>query len=137
MPIHRMTLEEGVFNAKAVGYFDSVDGRMWANALRNQARGGQALVAVVDIVEVNRICPTILKAVAEVTRLTNFNGLALVIDPSRCSQITRVLDKLGELPDVRVFFSHEDAERYARGRLNRALGSAYAMTFSTRPAFSF
>jgi hypothetical protein len=110
---------------------------MWANALRNQARGGQPLVAVVDIVEVNRICPTILKTVADVTRLANFNGLAVVIDPSRCSQLTRVLDKLGELPDVRVFFSHEDAQRYARSRLNRALGSAYAMTFATRPAFGF
>jgi hypothetical protein len=138
MPIHRMTIEDGVFAAKTVGYFDSVDGRMWANALRNQARGAaQPMVAVLDITEVNRLCPTIIKTVADVTRLPNFNGLAVVMDPSRCSQLCRVLDKLSELPEVRVFYTQDDAYRYARSRLNWALGSAYAMTYTRTPAFSF
>src|SRR5690606_27115527 len=112
MPIHRMNFENGIFAAKQVGYFDNLDGRMWANALHTHAKNDLLpLVAVVDIVEVSRICPTLVKTLTEVSKLPNLNGIAFILDPSMTSQHARIIEKLSEIPNLRFFQSSEDAYR--------------------------
>lgn len=137
MPIHKMSYEDGVFIAKAVGYFDNVDGRMWATALRNHAKNDYLpLAAVIDIAEVNRICPTVIKTITDSMRISNFSGIGLVVDSSMASINARALEKLIELPNVRIFYTREEAYRYARNRLNSGIGSAYAATYRAM-AFAF
>lgn len=138
MPIHKMHYEEGVFSAKTVGYLDNVDGRMWSNALKNYAKNDMlSMVAVIDMVEVNRICPTVIKAVAEGVRISNLNAIAIIMDSSMASQNARMIEKLTELPNVRVFYSYEDARRYVRSRLNASVGSTAFAGLHTTRAFGY
>lgn len=138
MPIHKMSFEGGIFSAKTVGYLDNVDGRMWSNALKKHAKDDMyPLSAVVDMVEVNRICPTVIKAITETARIPNIGAIAIVIDSSMSSQNVRTIEKLADLPNVRIFFSFEEARRYAGNRLTASVGSgAFAGTNITR-AFSY
>lgn len=127
MPIHKMSCEDGVFTAKTVGYFDSVDGRMWANALRNYAKNDLTpLVAIVDMSEVNRICPTVIKAIVEAARTPNLQAIAVVLDTSMASQNARLLDKLMDVANLRVYYSRDEAQKYLRYKLNAPLGGGVA-----------
>lgn len=138
MPIHKMNYDDGIFSAKTVGYVDNVDGRMWSNALRNYAKNDMyVLSAVIDMVEVNRICPTVIKAIAEAARIPNIGAIAIVIDSSMSSQNVRVIEKLADLSNVRVFFSFEDARRYAGSRLTASVGSSAFAGMSVARAFSY
>jgi hypothetical protein len=138
MPIHKMSCDDGIFSAKTVGYVDNVDGRMWSNALKNYAKIDMyVLSAVIDMVEVNRICPTVIKAIAEAARIPNIGAIALVIDSSMSSQNARAVEKLADLPNVRVFFSFEEARRYANSRLTASVGSSAFAGMSMTRAFSY
>lgn len=119
MPIHRMTFEDQCFTAKAVGYFDNTELRLWANALNNHAESQSLpIVAVVDMVEVNRLCPTVTKIFTEAFKNPKMKGIALVMSDSMASQNMRVIDKLSDIPGVRVFATQEEAQRFARSRLS-------------------
>lgn len=139
MPLHKMSLEGDVFFAKAVGYLDNMDGRMWANALQNHV-GGHLLpmAAIIDMIEVDRICPTVTKIVAESIKLSNLRGIAIVVNPTMASQNTRVIDKLSEMSGVSMFSSMEDARRYANNRLTLLIGSSLqGATFTAFAMSSF
>jgi hypothetical protein len=140
MPIHKMTLEGDVFVARAVGYLDNMDAKLWANALQNHA--GNSLLpiaAVMDMVEVNRLCPTVTKIFSEISRNPNMRAVAIVISDSMASQNARVIDKLGEIPGVRVFPTHEEANRFARSRLTApaVVGSGWGAATVSSFAFAF
>ena len=114
MPIHKMNFEGGVFFAKQVGYIDNVDVRMWANALGNHAgEAGMPVVAVVDMREVDRLCPTVLKVFSGILKIGNLRGVALVTSDMMASRNARVIEKLAQLPSVLVFSTLDDARQYA------------------------
>lgn len=114
MPIHKMHYDSGVFFAKKVGYIDAVDIRMWANALSNYAtEAGAPVVAVVDLREVDRLCPTVLKVFAAILKTANLRGVALVTSDMMASRNVRVIEKLAQFPDVLLFSTLADAQGYA------------------------
>lgn len=136
MPIHRMSFDNGIFQSKNVGYFDNLDGRMWANALKKHATNDLLpLVAIIDIVEVNRICPTLVKIMGDVAKTPNLNAIAFIVDPSMTSQHSRVIDKLSDIPNLRFFSNYEDAYRFAKGRLQVTVGSSVSSSFAYAFAF--
>lgn len=115
MPIHRMYLEADVFVAKTVGYLDNLDAKMWANALRNHADTSvHPLNAVVDMVEVSRLCPTVIKILSELIKTQSTDKIGIVISESMASQNARVIDKLGEINGIRIFATYEDAYRFVQ-----------------------
>jgi hypothetical protein len=129
-----MTLESDLFVAKAVGYLDNTDLKLWSNALNNHASGNLfPIAAVVDMVEVNRLCPTVSKIIAEVVKNPNMRGVAVVISDSMMSQNARIIDKLGDIPGVRVFPTQEEAYRFAKARLSApaVVGSRGGMTVTS------
>jgi hypothetical protein len=134
MPIHKMTFEGNTFNAKAVGYFDNMELRLWANALNNHAN--TPIVAVLDMVEVSRLCPTVTKIFTEAFKNPNMRGIALVISDSMASQNMRVIDKLGEISGLRVFMTDEEAHRFASARLS-ALSVKAGWNGATVSSFAF
>jgi len=124
MPIHRMNLENGVFSARQVGYFDHVDARMWANALSNYADTSDSpLMAVMDVSEVDRICPTTMKVFSSLASNGNLVGIALVTGSAMVSRNAKMLEKLATLAGVRVFTTYEEAMRHAKTQLNPTFGS--------------
>ncbi len=139
MPIHKMNFEGGVFFAKQVGYIDNVDVRMWANALGNHAgEAGMPVVAVVDMREVDRLCPTVLKVFTSILKIGNLRGVALVTSDMMASRNARVIEKLAQLPSVLVFSTLDDARRYASKHTQSTFGSFAPSSQSTfSPAFGF
>jgi hypothetical protein len=137
MPIHKMTLEGNTFIAKAVGYFDNMELRLWANALNNHA--DTPVAAVLDMVEVSRLCPTVTKIFIEAFKNPNMKAITIVMSDSMASQNMRVIDKLGEISGVRIFSTLEEAQRFTKARLtappvkagwNGATVSSFAFTGS-------
>lgn len=120
MPIHQMNYENGVFFAKQVGYLDNVDVRMWANALSNHAQDASTpVVAVVDMVEVNRICSTMPRIITDLLTAARIRGVVLVIGDSASSQTTRIISKLSDLGRVCVFPTFDEARRFAGSKLEK------------------
>lgn len=123
MPIHKMQFDDGVFYAKQVGYFDNVDARMWVSALKKYAANSPVpVVAVTDITEVDRLCPTVLKLLSDVLNTPNVSSIAIATGTCSTSQTTRVLRQLSELNGVRVFCSIDEARRYAAAKLRSSAG---------------
>ncbi len=97
VPIHKMSFDDGMFFARQVGYIDYVDARMWANALGNHAENsGEPIMAVVDMLEVDRLCPTVIEVFETVLDKANVLGIVLVTGAS-----------------IPVFTSHRIAPQYS------------------------
>lgn len=133
MPIHRMQVEDGIFVAKTVGYLDNMDARTWANALRKNDTSS----AIVDMTEVNRICPTVPKMFAEANRLPNLRTIAVIVNPNMSSQNQRIVALLTEQPHVRVFTNADDARMHAQFYASKSAhggagvaAATYATTYS-------
>lgn len=120
----------GIFYAKPVGYFDNIDGKMWSNAVKKYANDNYASVGlVIDMTEVDRVCPTLVKVFAEIAKLDNMTASAIVIDPNMYSRNSRVIDKIAQYRNVQVFHTMLDAEDFVDSRL--ATGATPFATFST------
>lgn len=136
MPIHKMSLDDGVFFAKQVGYIDHVDARMWANALKNHAKTSDSpIMAVVDMTEVDRLCPTAIKEFTSSLQAVNILGVLLVTGDSMASRNSRVLGKLNELNGVRVFPTLDEARRFANTRVRPTVGAYVARSVMAYTAF--
>ncbi len=136
MPIHKMSLEGEIFTTRSVGYMDNSDGKMWANALRNHAADYRFPVPVViDMVEVDRLCPTIPRVIQEALKNGDTSAVGIVISDSMASQNARAISKLSEIPGVRVFATAEDAHRFVLTR--PAAISKGGWNTMTVTAFSF
>ncbi|GAB4522562.1 MAG: hypothetical protein OHK0046_35250 [Anaerolineae bacterium] len=123
MPIHKMTLEDGIFFSKQVGYIDNVDIRMWANALTNYANSSdRPIMALVDLIEVERLCPSILKVLGKVLLTADLFGVVMVVSDQMASRNASVLGKLSELDNVRIFDNLEEAQRFVKAQLNPTFG---------------
>lgn len=135
MPIHKMNHSDGIFFAKPVGYFDSIDGKMWSNAFKNYAKNSYLSIgAIMDMTEVDRVCPTLMKVFGEIVKLDPLVATALIIDPNMYSRNSRVIDKIATYRNVQVFHSRIEAENYVNTRLT--VGSATVSTYSfSTPAF--
>lgn len=137
MPIHKMTFKEGIFFAHQVGYVNSVDLQMWANALNKYARSTpHSLVAIIDLREAERVCPTVLKVITGVLGTGNLIGITIVVGDNMASRNERILSKLGGVAGVTVLSSVKDAYALASTRLSACVGEG--ATFATSPlGFSF
>lgn len=126
-----MNIENQVMTARTVGYFDNMDGRTWANAVR----ANTPLVVILDLQEVDRICPTLVKVMAEVSRTAGLRSVLLVVSSTMSSQTARMVDKLAEYGNVRALPSYEEAEQQARITVSKAQSKAAAVSFAR--GFSF
>lgn len=134
MPIHNMNFENNVFFARQVGYVDDVDARMWSNALKNYAANTDSdVVAVVDMCEVERLVPTVVKVFQSILKQGNLRGVAIVAGNLMNSRNARVLSKLTELSGVSVFSSQDEAYAFANTRLNPSFGYATSHSFQALP----
>ncbi|MFW5691473.1 MAG: hypothetical protein ACOCXZ_03125 [Chloroflexota bacterium] len=123
MPIHNMNFESGVFFARQVGYVDDVDARMWGNALKNYAQNADLpVVAVVDMREVDRLVPTVTRVFSGLLSAPNLAGIAIVAGELMGSRNARVLSKLCELENVRVFSTIDEARAFARMQVKPVFG---------------
>jgi hypothetical protein len=114
MPIHKMQFEDGVFAAKSVGYLDNVDARMWANALRTHAENSPfPITAVLDILEVSRICPTVTQILTTALNNPNVRMVVLATGTSISAQKAKIIDQLCQLQSLRIAADVEDARRLA------------------------
>jgi hypothetical protein len=140
MAIEQMSFNDGIFFSKQVGYVDYVDVRLWFNALNNHAcNSGLSIVVVVDMLDVDRLCPTITDALELARNNPNLLGVAMVTADSMISRNARVLDELKALPGVRLFSSVEKALQYAQSQLHPTIvpySNSNMMTFSAISNFS-
>jgi len=138
MPIHKMNFDGGIFYAKQVGYIDNVDARMWSSAVGKYAKGADApIMAVVDMTEVDRLCPTVIKTLQKTLNDGNLIGIVLITSDMMASRNARVMGKMGALDHVRVFSSFDDAHAYVQANLRPTFGAtpAYVSAFAAAPAF--
>lgn len=127
MPIHNMNFEDGVFFAKQVGYVDDVDARMWMNAFKKYANANTSpIVALVDMREVDRLCPTVLRVFNALQGMDNVMGVALIASEQMNSRNAQVMSKLSAVPSLRVFSTLDEGHSFARMRLNPSVGG-YSM----------
>lgn len=137
MPIHKMNFEGGVFFAKQVGYIDNVDVRVWANALENYASEVNApIAALVDMREVDRLCPSVLKIFARIVKIGNLCGVALVTSDTLVSRNARVIEKLSQLPGVLIFSGVSDAQQYASRMVRPSITPLSPSSLSTFSSLS-
>lgn len=128
-----MNFEGGVFFAKQVGYVDDVDARMWMNALKKYASGSDSpIVALVDMREVDRLCPTVLRVFSSLQSMDNLMGVALIASEQMNSRNAQVMSKLSAINGVRVFSTIDEGRSFARMRLNPTVGG-----YSTAATFAF
>ncbi len=134
MPIHNMNFEGGVFFAKQVGYVDDVDARMWMSALKKYANASHSpIVALVDMREVDRLCPTVLRIFTAIQDMGNVIGIALIASEQMNSRNAQVMSKLSVMGGLRVFSTLDEGRSFARMRLNPTVGgysSAAVLRFS-------
>jgi len=129
MPIHTMHHQNGVFFAKQVGYVDHVDARMWANALNTYAQASDfPIVAVIDMTEVDRLCPTTVKTFAQALESRNVLNIALIAGDLMASRNAKVLGKLADVDRLRIFSSRDAAQRFANERLQPSFGAYTAQS---------
>jgi len=122
MPIHRMSFDDGVFFAKQVGYVDHVDVRMWANALRHRAQNNDMpIMAVIDILDADRLCPTMITTFQVALEAANVLGIALVAGDPMTPRDSQILGQLKTSRHVRVFSSLDKAMNFARSRLHPSI----------------
>jgi hypothetical protein len=125
MPIHNMNYEAGIFFTKQVGYVDDVDIRMWHNALNKYAKiGDTPVMAIIDMREIDRLCPTSTKVLSGALALPNVLGIAIVTSDVMCSRNARVFGTLNEQKGVRIFATTDDAYTFAQSRISPSVGYA-------------
>ena len=123
MPIHNMNFEGGVFFAKQVGYVDDVDARMWMSALKKYSSASHSpVVALVDMREVDRLCPTVLRIFGALQDMGNVLGVALTASEQMNSRNAQVMSKLSIMGGLRVFSTIDEGRTFARMRLNPTVG---------------
>ena len=138
MPIHKMNFDGGVFFAKQVGYIDNVDARMWASALGKYAKGADTpIMAVVDMTEVDRLCPTVTKTLQKLVQDGNVIGIVLITSEMMASRNARVMGKMGGMDRVRVFNHFDDAHAFVRANINPTFGTTptFVTAYVAAPAF--
>jgi hypothetical protein len=119
MPIDQMSFDEGVFFSKQVGYVDHVDARRWAKALVNYAQNSDgSTIAVIDMLSVDRLCPTVVEVCEMALDQGNVLGIVVVTNLSMTPRNARVLEKLKALQGVRMFSTVEKALNYAQLQLH-------------------
>ncbi len=129
MPIHNMNYEAGVFFTKQVGYVDDVDIRMWHNALNKYAKNSDSpVMAIIDMREIDRLCPTSTKVLTNALALPNVVGIAIITSDLMCSRNARVFGTLDALKGVRIFATSTDAYTFAQSRLSPTVGYAGTVT---------
>lgn len=135
MPIHTMNFTDRVFYAKPVGYWDNVDGRMWANAFKNHAKSSTApIVGIVDIEQVDRVCSTIPKLLSELLVMNpDILSLVFITGENISSQNARVLDKIYRIDRVKMVTTLSEAQTYAMRNLAPSFGAwtAHSVAYST------
>lgn len=131
MPIHNMAFDSGLFIARQVGYVDDVDARMWGSALKKHARGADgAIIALIDMREVERLVPTLTKVFSTALALPNLMGIIVVASDQMSSRNARVMGNLCDHSSVRVFSTMDEAMAFARTQLRPIIGpAAGAMAF--------
>ena len=135
MPIHTMNFTDRVFYAKPVGYWDNVDGRMWANAFKTHMKASTApIVGMVDIEQVDRICSTIPKLLGELLLMNpDIIGLVFVTGQNISSQNSRALDKIYQLDRVKMVTTVSEAQAFAMRNLTPSFGAwtSQSVAYST------
>jgi hypothetical protein len=122
MPIHRMSFENGLFFAQHVGYLDHIDVSTWADALSCHAQNSEVpVMAVVDMLGVDRVCPTMPQVVTTLLQMSNVLGIALVTSDLMTSRNAPVFDELKALPGVRLFSTMDKALTYSKARLHPSI----------------
>jgi len=125
MPIHKMNFSGNVFYAKQVGYIDAVDARMWASALAKYAKQSDStIMSVVDMTEVDRLCPTVIKVLQKALMNGNVGGVVLVTSDMMASRNASVMGKMGKLDHVRVFSTVDDANSYVEAHVHPTFGTS-------------
>jgi anti-anti-sigma regulatory factor len=135
MPIHNMNFEGGIFTVKTVGYLDNIDARMWGNALKKYAKKSDTtIVAIVDMRQVERICPTVLKVVGGLVQQPNLRGIAIITSDSMASRNVSVMNKLQGTDGVRLFSTIEQAHAHAQTYLDPTIGQAAFYAYNVASA---
>ena len=117
MPIHEMSFAENIFFTRQVGYIDHIDVSTWADTLATHAQQSDVpIMAVVTMLEVDRLCPTIIDVCARVLKMTNVLGIGVVTGNSMTPRDSRILGQLKTLPGVHLFPTLDRALRFARSQ---------------------
>lgn len=123
MPIHNMNYDSGIFFAKQVGYVDHVDIRMWHNALNKYASASDtSTVAVIDMRQIDRLCPTVTKIFTTALAIPNVVGIALIVSDAMYSRNDRVFKSLSELSGIRIFSNLDEGQTFAHTILKPSIG---------------
>lgn len=123
MPINTMSFNNNIFFTVPVGYFDNIDGRMWANALKTHAKkSASPVVALLDTRGVDRMCATLPKLLINALSYENVLAIGIVTSESMSSRHDRVLKQLIGMRDLRIFMSLADAEMFASNQINPQFG---------------
>ena len=138
MPIHTMHLTDRIFFAQPVGYMDNVDARMIASALKKYARTSTApIVGIMDTQQVDRMCSTVPKMIAETLANGDILEVVIVIGQSFASQNARVVDKLSKLDRVKIVGTVEEANTRATHNFGGAFGTSTAQYRMHYRAYAF
>ena len=90
-----MTIDGSVFFARMTGYVDRVDASTWADMLVTCAQNRDvSIMAVVDMLEVDRLCPTMVQMCEITLDQANVLGLVVVTGAAMTPRNARVLDEL-------------------------------------------
>jgi hypothetical protein len=118
MPIETMSYDGNLFFTRMVGYADHIDIRRWGKALRKHADSSLTpTVAIVDLLEVTRICPTILAVCEMVSADRDVSGVWLVVGAATTVNNLQIIEALRMLPGIFVVSSVEKAMQAARSQL--------------------
>lgn len=114
-----MVFEEGLFYCQMTGYVDAVDVRLWFNGLTTHVQRSEVpIIAVVDVSDAERVCPTMAERCESVRDRGNLLNIVVVTGDTRVSRNAQVFSRLEALPRVRLFAVLEKAMRFARGQLS-------------------
>ncbi len=131
MPIHTMHVDDAVFYARQVGYVDNVDIRMWANALKKYTGSSDVpMMAVIDMTDADRLCPTAIKVLASAVVNGNLLGVAIATGDTMASRNSAVLEKVGKIANIRIFPTLDQANRYAETKVHPSFGMYSAQSYS-------
>jgi hypothetical protein len=123
-----------IFFSKQVGYVDHVDARTWVDTLVTCVRNKDtSVIAVVDMLTVDRLCPTVVVVCKVALDQGNVLGIVVVTNISMTPRNARVLDELKALSGVRLFSTVEKALQYAQSQLHPTIApysNSSMMTFS-------
>lgn len=118
MPIHKMSFEDGVFFTKLVGYANHIDARRWFKALDAcNMNNDAAIVAVVDMLDVDRISPTLADLCEIALADQNILNIAIIINNTMTVHNPQIIETLKSLSGVHFFSSSQMAMTFARSQV--------------------